>query len=215
MVKKLIQLSITYRPLIERIALIMEWGLVALLLVGAWQIQQQTLLGLLLYELGLKAGEVALILYLGTLLPGIAKRMGWVVQLVAAVMPYRRHLGIMMFWLAIIHYAFVFLLPIAFGQVPFYQTVTTTFGLLTLLMLLPLWLTSNDTSLRRLGRFWKVLHRLTYVALLLLFGHVAVQLSKWLFPTLIVIGMELVSWSVYWRRQRQRARLKSIVTPEN
>ena len=41
----------------------------------------------------------------------------------------------------------------------------------------PLALTSNDLSVRRLGRFWRVLHRLTYLVAILAGLHF-VMLSK-------------------------------------
>ena len=43
--------------------------------------------------------------------------------------------------------------------------------------MIPLALTSNDWSVRRLGRFWRFLHRLTYLAAILAGVHF-IMLSK-------------------------------------
>lgn len=52
-----------------------------------------------------------------------------------------------------------------------------TIGMLAFVLMLPLVLTSNNASVRRLGRDWRRLHRLTYPAALLGGGHY-VMLAK-------------------------------------
>lgn len=185
-----------HRRYLEWIFLCLEFAVLLVWFWGGWQLQLQTPVSFLLYELGVKAGEVALVLYLATLLPGIFQRMKWLPLWVALVMPFRRHVGILMFLMACMHYSFVVLLPIVFGVVAPVVTATTSLGLLALLSLLPLWLTSNDVSKKTLGKWWKRLHRLTYLALLLLFGHVAVQISKWSLPMVLVLVLEIWSWTV-------------------
>jgi sulfoxide reductase heme-binding subunit YedZ len=46
-------------------------------------------------------------------------------------------------------------------------------GLAMVVLLIPLFLTANNAAQRWLGRYWKVLHRLTYVIWALLFVHLA------------------------------------------
>jgi DMSO/TMAO reductase YedYZ heme-binding membrane subunit len=46
-------------------------------------------------------------------------------------------------------------------------------GFLMIVLLIPLFLTGNNFAQRRLGRYWKVLHKLTYVIWGLLFLHLA------------------------------------------
>src|SRR5215469_7664652 len=46
-------------------------------------------------------------------------------------------------------------------------------GFIMVMMLIPLFLTANNLAQRWLGRYWKVLHRLTYVIWALLFVHLA------------------------------------------
>ena len=53
-------------------------------------------------------------------------------------------------------------------------------GFLAWLCLCALAITSNDYAVRALGRKWKMLHRLVYLALMLALGHVAWQIrSDW------------------------------------
>ncbi|MEZ4663838.1 MAG: ferric reductase-like transmembrane domain-containing protein [Caldilineaceae bacterium] len=56
--------------------------------------------------------------------------------------------------------------PSMFFKVPFAR-----FGLFGLLLLIPLALTSNRWAMRRLGKNWKRLHRLVYIAVPLLVWH--------------------------------------------
>jgi len=75
-------------------------------------------------------------------------------------------------------------------------------GWLALAILLPLALTSNDTSVRRLRRTWKKLHRWVYLAALLTFTH-------WIFaafdfvPGLVhfLILLVLETYRIWKRRQ--------------
>jgi len=52
-----------------------------------------------------------------------------------------------------------------------------TAGFAGFIVMIPLALTSNDWSVRRLGRFWRFLHRLTYLAAILAGVHF-IMLSK-------------------------------------
>lgn len=61
-------------------------------------------------------------------------------------------------------------------------------GVLSLLLMVPLALTSNRWSIRRLGRRWPVLHRLTYVAALVLLLHIALIPGE---PTEIIVPLAL------------------------
>jgi sulfoxide reductase heme-binding subunit YedZ len=68
----------------------------------------------------------------------------------------------------------VFLLELHFSEVleDVLQRPYITMGMLSAVLLMPLAWTSNDYSVRRLGRNWKRLHRLIYPAILFVMIHV-------------------------------------------
>jgi sulfoxide reductase heme-binding subunit YedZ len=90
----------------------------------------------------------------------------------AWLLPRRRYLGVSAFAYATLH-AIVYLLRIA--DLPRILAEAAEAGLLTgwigLALFLPLAITSNDASVRRLGPAWKTLHRLVYAAAAASFAH--------------------------------------------
>jgi sulfoxide reductase heme-binding subunit YedZ len=78
-----------------------------------------------------------------------------------------------------------------------------TVGFIAWLLLLPLAVTSNNYSMRRLGRRWKSIHRLTYVIAVLVVWHFAWQTKLDLNEPMLYILLTalLLGW-------RQRKRLK-------
>jgi sulfoxide reductase heme-binding subunit YedZ len=118
------------------------------------------------------------------------------------LMPFRRHFGITMFLSALLHSGLtVTLLAIVTGQIPVVLQ-PQLMGVIALSLLFPLWLTSNDLSQQRLGKGWKVLHRLTYLALIFIFLHVAMMM-KWIWGVLMgtVLILELLSWLKVWLKK--------------
>jgi sulfoxide reductase heme-binding subunit YedZ len=95
-------------------------------------------------------------------------RRAWTAWLLAR----RRYLGVAAFAYALLHAAVYVLRQ---GELPRILAEALEAGLLTgwlaLAILVPLALTSNDASVRRLGRGWKRLHRAVYVAAVLSFAH--------------------------------------------
>jgi len=87
----------------------------------------------------------------------------------------RRFWGVSAFIILVLHIFFYFVNE-GFEGKAFTQLVTAVyliFGTLAFLILAVLAATSNDYSLRKLGgKRWKKLHKLVYVAQLLLFGHI-------------------------------------------
>ena len=81
-------------------------------------------------------------------------------------------------------------------------------GWLALLLFLPLALTSNDASMRRLKRGWKRLHRLVYPATIVMFVHWAFSAFN---PTTAIIHVGIMAVIVIvrvaleWRQRRARA----------
>ena len=93
---------------------------------------------------------------------------------------FRRAIGVMAFAYVMAHFLVWFLLDLqslshiwtAIAKRPY-----VTVGMAGFIAMIPLALTSNDLSVRRLGRFWRVLHRLTYLVAILAGLHF-IMLSK-------------------------------------
>ncbi|WP_234188869.1 protein-methionine-sulfoxide reductase heme-binding subunit MsrQ [Shinella sp. NM-101] len=113
---------------------------------------------------------------------------------------YRRALGLLAFWYVLMH----FLTYMVLDQYLNFSAVLAdiakrpfiTIGMAGFVMLIPLALTSNTWSIRRLGPRWTKLHRLVYViaaagALHFAMSVKVVGLEPW---TYIVLMVLLVSW---------------------
>ena len=138
--------------------------------------------------MGKIAGDSALVFFCLTLIPGIARRFKIRLVLFQILMLFRRQLGISTFLLGFLHYGILQLFPILFAGVPLNTSpsVFEIFGVLTLYPMTLLFLTSNDLSVRKLGKWWKVLHSLSYILVWTLFFHVALNERELL---AVVIGI--------------------------
>ena len=76
-----------------------------------------------------------------------------------------------------------------------------TIGMLALLLLVPLAVTSTNGMMRRLGRKWTSLHRLVYVITALGVWHFWWQVKKDIREPLLYVGMfaVLMLWRIGWR----------------
>jgi sulfoxide reductase heme-binding subunit YedZ len=163
----------------------------------------------LIFSLGSKLGTFSLICYLITLVPGIVTRLQWLPLITQPVgsmlMIFRRHFGILMFISAFVHMSFTTTLPqLVFNNFEISQITLQTYhvmGILGWWILFPLWLTSNDVSVKKLGVWWKRVHMLTYTALFFIFLHVALQLESWAVVLAGVMVLEIISWALFLRRQ--------------
>lgn len=82
-----------------------------------------------------------------------------------------------------------------------------TVGFTAFLLMIPLALTSNDLSLRRLGPRWRVLHRLTYGVAVLGAVHF-IWLSKgFQIEPLVYLAVILALLGLRWRPMRQSRRV--------
>ena len=183
----------------------------------------------LMKGVGSKLSIVALGLFCLTLLPGIIKRLNlWpklTLPIATLITPFRRQLGIMMFLTAFVHMSFSTTLPYLTLQLQFVKTVLPLtladklqllpsflpppfrlfeiIALIGWLILLPVWLTSNDLSQKYLGKWWKRLQRLTYVAVWFIFLHIALQGEGWALAAGGIVLLEVLSWMVFWWRKHQ------------
>jgi len=93
---------------------------------------------------------------------------------------FRRAIGVMAFAYVTAHFLVWFLLDLQ-GLNQIWTEIAkrpyVTVGFAGFVAMIPLALTSNDRSVRRLGRFWRILHRLTYLVAILAGLH-SIMLSK-------------------------------------
>ncbi len=163
-------------------------------------------------EIGGKLGTASLLLFSLTLLPGIIMRLKMVpkisLPIATLITPFRRHLGILMFITAFVHMSFSSTLPyIAIQLISTSKVVLPPpfrlfeqIALIGWLLLLPVWLTSNDFSMKKLGKWWKRLQRISYIALWLIFIHVALQTESLALIVLVMGLLEVYSWVVALRQ---------------
>ena len=93
---------------------------------------------------------------------------------------FRRAIGVMAFAYVMAHFLVWFLLDLqslSHIWTEIAKRPYVTVGMAGFIAMIPLALTSNDLSVRRLGRFWCVLHRLTYLVAILAGLHF-IMLSK-------------------------------------
>ena len=105
---------------------------------------------------------------------------------------FRRQFGITMFLFAALHGLTVSVMPKIVNNALFRFSVFELYGLSALILLLLLFLTSNDFSQNRLGKSWYLLHRLVYLIMWLILIHVALQrLSYWSVLASILVVAEM------------------------
>lgn len=115
---------------------------------------------------------LATILLLVVLLPGVLTRFGISAAKLKYLIVYRRTLGILMYLAALIHFLFLidYLPWFSDGLIKSFDALTAS-GIASVIILLPVLLTSNNLSVRLLGRWWKVVQRITYIILLFVVIH--------------------------------------------
>lgn len=146
--------------------------------------------------LGQNAGKIALIFYLLTIIPGMAKRFGIKNKIIAILKIFRRYFGISMFLLVLIHYFLLrgvntFFRGIFIVPPPVFEIM----GMTAFILLFPMFATSNDLSVRSLGKWWYIIHKLTYIIFWFIFLHTALQrLSIWSILAGTSVTLELISY---------------------
>jgi len=188
--------TITRKKTIERTFLFFELLMPVLWGFGAYVLVNYPDQYLTVFEIGGWFGILSFSLYCLTLVPGILKRFQKLPLVQATIMPFRRHLGILMFLTAYVHMGYVGTIPIFFANPPVTPApqLHILYGFLTMMLLFPLWLTSNDFTQKRMGRVWKWVHRLTYLALGSIILHVSITSKPAFVVAVIFIGLEIASW---------------------
>ena len=150
-------------------------------------------------EVGEKFGQLSIALLATTLLPGMLKRLGILKKLSSILILFRRQMGVLVFFTAVAHMGYMFSIPhIASGTnllpdlFKYHQI-----GLAAITIFFLLWITSNDFSMKFLGKWWKYIQRLSYLAVIFLILHTLDAGSKFSFVLMAVLGLEALSWFVY------------------
>jgi len=123
---------------------------------------------------------------------------------------YRRMFGLFAFFYALLHFS-VFLLLDQAGKLhavghEIVKRPYITLGMLALLLLVPLALTSTAKAQRRLGRRWTRLHQLIYPVALLGVWHFWWQVKKDIRePILYACGLALLLGYRLWKRHQSTA----------
>lgn len=132
-----------------------------------------------------------------------------------SLLRYRRALGLLAFYYALMHFATYMVLdqalnfPVILADIlrrPF-----ITIGMVSLALLVPLALTSNNWSIRRLGRRWTSLHRLVYVAIAGGAIHFIMSVKSW--PAEPIIYAAIVAALLLWRVVRPYRRSRKTTAP--
>ena len=84
---------------------------------------------------------------------------------------FRRAFGLMSFFYIILHFSTWLLLDMQLRWIEIAESLTRkpfiVFGMMGFLLLIPLAATSNNYSMKRLGKYWPKLHKLIYAAIIL------------------------------------------------
>jgi sulfoxide reductase heme-binding subunit YedZ len=128
---------------------------------------------------------------------------------------YRRALGLLAFYYVLAHFAVYLtldrglILSSIAGDI--LKRPYIMLGMAGLLMLIPLALTSNQWSIRRLGQRWNKLHKLTYPILLVAILHYALSLKVidpeaafYITVTILLLGYRLAQPKIMERKRAKR-----------
>ena len=128
------------------------------------------------------------------------------------LLKYRRAIGLVAFFFVAYHFTVWLALDLAFRWDQIWSDLSKRpfiiLGFSAFVILIPLAITSNSASIRRLGKRWQVLHRGAYVAVILAALHfligvkvVTVEQAGYLAAAVLLVGLRL-----WWRRGRAVAR---------
>lgn len=131
-----------------------------------------------------------------------------------SLLRYRRALGLMAFFYVALHLATWLILDVQLlAQIwaDILKRPYISVGMLGFALMIPLVLTSNDRSIRKLGRRWRRLHRLTYGIVLLGAIHFVMLTKTWQLEPLIYVFLTILLLSFriptrriseFWRESR-------------
>jgi DMSO/TMAO reductase YedYZ heme-binding membrane subunit len=151
---------------------------------------------LTLYDVALWCGRTALVLFCITITPGILKRFGKTWNIRTILMLLRRQFGVLTFFIAFLHFSLLRLFPYINGDyiLRFPLLNFELFGLLSIFFMSLLFFTSNDYSVRSMGKWWTILHNLIYIVAWTIALHVAlVRTSTYSYIIIAFAVIETIS----------------------
>lgn len=176
------------------------------ILVGLGYLETRDAYYSTIYELGRHFGQASIFLLGVVVLPGILGRLKIEIKITRVITLFRRQIGITVFLLALSHYLLIRFVPILMGNVKFQiisPVLFENFGALALFIIFFMFVTSNDNSRKKLGRWWTVLHRFVYVGVWLLVLHTGFnKISIWTLGIFVVGVLEVISWVYYFLRNK-------------
>ena len=127
---------------------------------------------------------------------------------------FRRMFGLFAFFYVLLHFSVYLLLDQSGKLHALWQDIVKrpyiTIGMLALLLLIPLALTSTAKSQRRLGRRWTKLHRLVYVVAILGVWHYWWQVKRDVRePLLYVGGLAILLGYRVWKQRKSLIRFSA------
>ena len=140
---------------------------------------------------------MAITLYCVTLIPGMMKRFGYQHKAISIIRIFRRYIGISVFLFAFTHASFVRLILFLPQVISLHTPAFQTFGLISLILLFFMFLTSNEFSVNKLGVWWYRLHWVTHIIMITVLLHVLLQrVSFWSVMIGIIVVLQLLSFAV-------------------
>lgn len=187
------------RVLLTRLLGVSEW-LVIIGYMAIWGLYSAGELKsvALLHEMGHTLGTLTFVFYVLTLLPSMIRRLKFpkLFPIMSILLPFRRQFGVLMFLVAFAHQGFTTVLPslifvdFDYSKLAPQLSAHHIAGYAAWWLLFPLWLTSNDAAIKYTGKWWKRIHKLTYVAIFAIMAHLAL-VDHWLYA--VVLGGILVA----------------------
>src|SRR3989338_9399385 len=170
------------------------------MLIGAWTYLKNSRVDQFFYTIGVYFGRTAVLLLGIVVLPGILGRLAIDIKITRIITLFRRQLGILVFVLAFCHYQLVRGISIYTGQIPLSpRPIFEVIGTSALFLVFFMFLTSNNFSVRKLGKNWKRLHRVVYLILWLLVLHTGLQrISIWSIFIFTFAVLEVLSLAYYY-----------------
>lgn len=195
--EKFFQVAAKEKPIFYRSFLMVYAVILTTLVVGSVAIVRNSPSSLWFYSAGVWSGRAAVTILALVLIPGILGRFGIQIKVTRVITFYRRQLGITTFLLSFTHGMLVRIVArFALGWYPMSRApLFELFGTLALSFLFFLFITSNDWSVGHLGPWWKRLHRLVYIIILLILFHTILQrVSVWSVMICLIAVLEVASF---------------------
>ncbi len=121
------------------------------------------------------------------------------VRILKRTLVFRRQMGVAMFYLALFHFAVLVIPSLIFDTTYYRWSNHVLYGAVALIFAGMLWITSNNRSMRLLGRNWKRLHALAYPMLFLVLLHAAITSDEWA-KIWVLVPLYIVLKALEWRR---------------